>query len=100
MRVRFVEEPQLEFLDAVAYYMEIGPELARRFKQEVNQLIDWAAAHPDLYPMRRGNYRRVNLHVFPYYFSYIVRSDVFWVLCISHGSRKPEFWIERRIKAV
>lgn len=100
MSVRFVEEAQLEFLDAIAHYGRIRSELGRRFKQEVDQLIDWSVAHPELYPLRRGAYRRINLHIFPYYISYIVRGDVFWVLSISHGSRKPEYWIERRIKAL
>jgi hypothetical protein len=96
--VRFVEEARLEFLDSVAYYRRIGPELGRRFKQEVDQLIGWAVAHPDLYPLRRNGYRRINLRIFPYYIAYVVRTDVFWVLSVSHGSRKPEYWIESRIK--
>lgn len=100
MRVRFVEEAQLEFLEAIAYYGQIRSELGRRFKQEIDHLIDWAVAHPDLPPLRRGGYRRVNLHIFPYYISYIVRKDMLWVLSVSHGSRKPEYWIERRMKAV
>lgn len=100
MTVRFVEEAQLEFLDSVAYYGQIRPELGRRFKQEVDQLIDWALAHSDLYPVRRGGYRRANLHIFPYYISYIVRAEVFWVLSVSHGSRRPGYWIERRTKTV
>ena len=99
MRVRFVEEAQLEFLDSVAYYGRIAPELGRRFKQEVDQAIDRAVAYPDLYSLRRGGYRRVNLHIFPYYVSYAVRGNVFWVLSVSHGSRKPGYWIERRTKA-
>jgi plasmid stabilization system protein ParE len=100
VRVSFVEEAQLEFLDAVAYYGRARAELGRRFKQEVDQSIDRAVAHPDLYPPRRGGYRRVNLHIFPYYISYLVRGDVLWILSVSHGSRKPDYWIERRIKAL
>ena len=100
MTVSFVEEAQLEFLDSVASDGRIRRELGHRFKQEVDQSIDWAVAHPDLYPLRRGGYRRVNLHMFPYYISYVVRGEVFWVLSVSHGSRKPDYWIERRIKTV
>lgn len=63
MTVRFVEEARLEFLDSVSHYQRIGPELGRRFKLEVDQSIDRAVARPDLYPLRRNGYRRVNLHI-------------------------------------
>jgi hypothetical protein len=96
----FVEEARQEFLDAVAYYARIRSELGRRFRNEVDQSIDWALKRPELYPLRRGGYRRINLHIFPYYISYMIRDDTFWVLSVSHGSRKPEHWIERRVKTV
>jgi plasmid stabilization system protein ParE len=98
VKVLFVEEARREFLDTVAYYGRVRFELGRRFKKEVDQSIDWAAEHPDLYPLRRGGYRRFNLHIFPYYISYIIREDVFWVLSVSHASRKPEYWIERSVR--
>ena len=39
MRIRFVDEASLEFLDRVSYYAERHPELGRRFKEEVEQSI-------------------------------------------------------------
>jgi len=100
VKVSFLEEARLEFLDSVAYYGRIRRELGLRFKQEVDQSIDRAVAQPDTFPLRRGDYRRINLHVFPYYISYVVRDDVLWILSVSHGSRKPDYWIERRIRGV
>ena len=90
MNVLFLEEAKREFLDAITYYGQAGVDLGLRFKNEVDQSIKWAAANPELYPLRAGGYRRINLHLFPYYVSYLLREDVFWVLCVSHGRRKPE----------
>jgi hypothetical protein len=45
--------------------------------------------------LRAGDYRRVNLKIFPYYISYTVRDSVIWVLAIAHGDSRPEYWIDR-----
>jgi hypothetical protein len=38
----------------------------------------------------------VNLHFFPYYIAYIIRSNDLWILAIAHSHRLPEYWIERK----
>ena len=100
MTVRFVEEAEFEFLDAISYYGRIAPELGRRFSREVDQFIDTLVLHPEIYPVQHRGYQRVNLHLFPYYIAFIVRGDALWILSVSHGNRRPEYWIKRRIKNV
>lgn len=94
--IRFVEEAQRELLDAIAYYEEARAGLGRRCKDEVDRCVLWIADHPDLYRVRSGGYRRINLRVFPYYIPYVVRGETLWVLAIAHASRKPLYWITRR----
>ena len=96
MNIRFVEEAQREFLDAISFYEEARAGLGRRFKGEVDRSVLWIADHTELYGLRPGAYRRINLRVFPYYVSYIVREQTLWVLAVAHGSRKPLYWISRR----
>ena len=96
MNIRFVEEAQREFLDAISFYEEARAGLGRRFKDEVDRSVLWIADHPELYRLRPGAYRRINLRVFPYYVPYIVREQTLWVLAVAHGSRKPLYWIFRR----
>ena len=98
MTVRFVEEAQREFLDAISYYEEVCVGLGKRFKDEVDRYVLWISDHPHLPRLRTGEYRRVNLRVFPYYSPYVVRGDLLWVLAVAHGSRKPLYWISRRPK--
>ncbi|MGB8355242.1 MAG: type II toxin-antitoxin system RelE/ParE family toxin [Chthoniobacteraceae bacterium] len=96
MKIRFVDEAQSEFLDAISNYEEARAGLGRRFKDGVERCVLWIADHPELYRLRPGLYRRINLRVFPYYIPYIVRGDTLWVLAVAQASRKPLYWISRR----
>ncbi len=89
MTIRFVEEAQREFLDAISYYEEARAGLGQRFKDTVDRSVLWIADHPELYRLRPSGYRQINLRVFPYYIPYVVRSDILWVLAVANGSRKP-----------
>jgi len=94
MRIRFVDEARLEFLDAISYYQKQQSELGHRIKVEVEQSTLWLATHVEACKLRPGGYRRFNLRIFPYYIPYIVRGSTLWVLAIAHVSRKPEYWIQ------
>ena len=96
MTIRFVDEAQREFLDAISDYEEARASLGQRFKDEIDRCILWIADHPDLYRLRAGGYRRIKLRVFPYYIPYIVRAETLWILAVAHGNRKPLYWISRR----
>jgi hypothetical protein len=63
--IRFVEEAQSEFLDAITSYEEARAGLGRQFKDQVDRSVSWIADHPQLYRLRPGGYRRINLRVFP-----------------------------------
>lgn len=96
MTIRFVEEAQREFLDAISEYEEARAGLGQRFKDEVDRCALWIADHPELYRLRPGGYRRINVRVFPYYLAYIIRGEILWILAVAHGSRKPLYCISRR----
>ena len=100
MKIRFVEEAQHEFLDAISDYEEARSGLGQRFKDEVDRSVLWVADHPELYRLRPSAYRRINLRIFPYYIPYIVREQTLWILAVAHASRKPLYWISRRTKAL
>jgi toxin ParE1/3/4 len=96
--IRFVEEAQDEFLDAISYYEGARSGLGARFKATVDRDILWIADHPELYRLRPAGYRRINLRGFPFYIPYVVRGQILWVLAVAHSSRKPFYWISRRVK--
>lgn len=64
MNIRFIEEAQSEFLDAISYYEEARSGLGIRFKDEVDRCVLWIADHPELQRLQPGGYRRINCRIF------------------------------------
>jgi hypothetical protein len=73
MKVTFLQEAELEFLDVISYYESEQPGLGQRFKDELDRTVLWVAERPEVCRLRPGGYRRINLRTFPYYIPYIVR---------------------------
>jgi hypothetical protein len=48
MRIKFVDEAGIEFLDGVSYYEKQQSGLGRRFKAEVEQTLLWLIDHTEL----------------------------------------------------
>ncbi len=85
---------------AVSYYEEQQAGLGLRLMDEFDRHVIWILSNPTVPRIRRGGYRRVNLKTFPYYIAYVVREDILWILAMTHGHRKPEYWIERKNKII
>jgi plasmid stabilization system protein ParE len=95
MKITFLEEADIEFSAAVAYYDGQEPGLAQRFEDEIDRALFWLVEHPHVCPLRRGIYRRMNLHIFPYNIPYVIRESTLWVVALAHSRRRPEYWIRR-----
>ncbi len=97
MTVRFVQEAREEFLDAIRYYEEAEPGLGRRFSVEIESTVRGLRDHPETYRIRSAEQRRINLKTFPFCLPFIIRGETVWVLAVAHESRKPRYWISRKI---
>jgi plasmid stabilization system protein ParE len=98
MKIEILHEAEGELYEAIAYYEEIEAGLGVRLKEEVRAAIQWIAANPEVPKLRPKGYRRVNLKVFRFYVPYFIWNDTAWILAVAHGSRHPEYWIERKSK--
>ncbi len=96
MRIEFLAEARLEFLEALSFYDAEQSGLGKRFKDELDQKIRWIAANPEVLRVRRGGYRRMNLRIFPYYIPYVIRGEIVWLLAVAQGHRRPHYWIHRK----
>ena len=96
MTIRVLSEAADEFDDATAKYEDEQAGLGLRFREEVDHHIRWIVENADLPRLRHGDYRRVNLKMFPYYVAYLRLGETIWILAITHGYREPEYWIDRR----
>jgi len=95
MKITLLEEAGREFSAAVAYYDSQEAGLGQRFEDEIDKTLLWLGEHSSVCPLRRGIYRRANLHIFPYYIPYVVRESTLWVVAVAHSRRRPEYWIRR-----
>jgi toxin ParE1/3/4 len=95
MKITFLEEADSEFSAAISYYDIQEPGLGQRFEDEIDRALLWLVEHHQVCPLRRGIYRRMNLHVFPYYVPYVIRESTLWVVAVAHSRRRPEYWIKR-----
>jgi len=95
MKIVFLEQASREFSDASVYYESQETGLGDRFEEEIDRAIRWLTAHPQVCALRHGGYRRLNLHIFPYYIPYVIRGSTLWIVAVSHARRRPEYWIGR-----
>jgi plasmid stabilization system protein ParE len=96
MRIQFLYEARLEFLDAITYYEDQRPGLGGRFKAEIEQSLLWLADHTEACRLRSGGYRQLKIRIFPYSIPYIVRDSTLSILAVNHERRAPEYWIKRK----
>jgi plasmid stabilization system protein ParE len=97
MRVRILRPASEELLEAVEYYEQEQAGLGRRLWEEVEQHITWISSNSMLARLYPGNYRRVNLKVFPYHIAYTVRGEEIIIWAIAHSHKLPGYWKERML---
>ncbi|MES9858644.1 MAG: hypothetical protein ABW166_18870 [Sedimenticola sp.] len=96
MKKVILQQAYEELDDAVEYYENEQAGLGLRMMGEIDKHVQWITQNPTIPHVRIGGYRRVNLKIFPYYISYVVRVDTLWILSIAHNHRKPKYWISRK----
>jgi len=95
MKLVLLPQASFELQQAAEYYEAEQAGLGERFWDEFDRHLRWISDNSMIPRLRLGDYRRVNLKVFPYYIAYAIRGEHVVVLAISHAWRKPEFWIDK-----
>jgi toxin ParE1/3/4 len=95
IKVRFLEEADIELSKAVDYYEHIYLGLGLDFEQEVKGNVFKIAENPELWPLRDDGTRRFSTKRFPYRIVYLLHEDVIWIVAVAHHKRFPEYWKER-----
>lgn len=85
-----------EVAEAYAWYEDEEPGLGERFLHAVADAAGRAAAEPALYPVVRGDVRRILVGPFPYGLFYRVLREQVVVVACYHLHRDPRGWHGRR----
>ena len=80
---------------AAHWYRERSPRAAKRFVDELNQVIDRILEAPQRWPRGMNGTRKLNLPCFPFAVVYWESKDGVWILAIAHGRRRPGYWKHR-----
>jgi toxin ParE1/3/4 len=85
--------------DAIAYYEERRVGLGIEFLRQVEQATAQIEREPGLgAPYQDSEYRHYIVRRFPYVLYYVEREDAIWIIAVAHGSRRPSYWMSRRIE--
>jgi plasmid stabilization system protein ParE len=84
-----------DFLDALAYYAAISPELGVQFYREIEQLIADVCDRPQLYRQFDPPARRHFTGRFPYGIVYLLEPDRIWIVAVMHLHKEPGYWRDR-----
>ena len=95
----------MEFLwhpDAIAeanaaadFYQDKQYDLARRFINHLNEVLDRIAIKPEVYREVEPGVRKIKLESFPYADIYRTRNTKVEVIAVMHLRRRPGYWMNR-----
>jgi plasmid stabilization system protein ParE len=99
MRVRDVHFNRLaikDYREARDWYAERSEEVAARFVDAVDAVVQRILRVPESWPIVSGKYRRVQLDKFPHSLIYYERAkDDLRIVAVAHPSRRPGYWRRR-----
>lgn len=93
MKLIIFQQADEELYEAAKYYENQQADLGYRFLDEVEKHIQWIKLNPTTARLRQGNYRRVNLKIFPFYIPYVIHNIELWILVIAHSYIKSNYWV-------
>jgi mRNA-degrading endonuclease RelE of RelBE toxin-antitoxin system len=73
----------MEFLEAAEWYEIKNEGLGERFRDLVNTKIESIKEHPERYPKKKSNYRKIALRNFPFIIIYIIKREELLLLTQS-----------------
>lgn len=92
----FHPEAQFELAQAVEYYQAKELNLGLEFLEVVFKTILRIIEFPKAFPVLSTKTRKCLVDRFPFAVIYQIRKDEIFIVAITHLSRKPGYWKERR----
>ena len=91
--VVFTQAAREELIKAQDWYEEEVSGLGRRFRKEVDVLVQRIGQNPQQFPVALKNVRRALLRRFPYSLFFAIEEDrAVLVIACFHASRDPARW--------
>jgi plasmid stabilization system protein ParE len=95
--VRFGEEAEAEYAEALAWYAERSAKASTGFEAAVADVVEQLGENPARYPeCEEAGYRYATLSGYPYSLIYRVRDEIVQVVAGAHARRRPGYWSRRK----
>lgn len=91
-RYTFHSAAEKEYTGAANYYLQIDPQLAVRFFDEIERLICEVRTQPQRFRIFDAPARRHFSNVFPYALLFVDQPDRILILAVMHMKRRPGYW--------
>jgi plasmid stabilization system protein ParE len=72
-----------------------APEVARRFRETLQQALLQIAQAPERWPILVDELRKRPLRGFPHRVIYAVRRDHVLIVAVMHERQRPDYWRDR-----
>ena len=92
MKYAFHPEAELELYEAALRYEATVPKLGRRFRDEVERVVQLLLDQPELGACIDKDLRHFVLRKFPFSVVYAIAGKIIYIVAIAHGSREPQYW--------
>lgn len=94
-RVLFTEAARIDFTDAIKWYDAEAPEIADRFQNAIDEIVQRIEDNSHQFAPSSYNTRRAIVRRFPYLLIFREQSDVCYVVAMFHMNRNPTIWQKR-----
>lgn len=95
MKIRYLSVAELEFDEAVAWYLARSRSAARHFGREVVIAERLLREHPRIGRCVETDARSLCVNDFPFTLIYAIEKHEIVVVAVAHQSRRPGYWIDR-----
>ncbi len=95
IRIELDPEAEAELEAAVDWHLSHSRDVAERFADEYERVIEAIHRFPEIGRPIDGGLRRLNIGRTDYTIIYRLRDDVATILAVAHASRRPGYWRER-----
>lgn len=101
MNLRLLAEAEAEIESARVYLTGQATRLGDRFIADLQETLDAVAKRPESFSKLEtlsdeAPYRRALLSIFRYAVIFEIMSDQVLVVALTHTSREPNYWLDRR----
>jgi plasmid stabilization system protein ParE len=90
--VRFTQAARAESIEAQDWYEAKASGLGRRFRAEIENVVERMAANPRQFAVVFKTLRRPRAHKFPYSLFFSIEANELLVVACFHGNRDPKHW--------